>query len=113
MALLPPWEVPEAYAYADQRGTKEELSLASVLLVGSHKERVRYNGKLVSDGKEIKAAASDYNKLVEAVKQYASDAGRSIVERAEVSYEQILAADFPWIDERREGIFLFVSHLEL
>ena len=81
---------------------------------GSHKERVRYNGKLAQDAKEIKAAVAEYNKLVTAAPLYGtrqtgtgSTAAPAVVTHTVVTHEQIFAAEFPWVAEDREGTYYF------
>ncbi|KAK9819841.1 hypothetical protein WJX72_003133 [[Myrmecia] bisecta] len=61
---------------------------------GTHKEKVRYNAKLTADGKEISQVLDQYNQL----------RAHGKLDRPAATLEQIRAAEFPWVDENREGL---------
>ena len=60
---------------------------------------MRYNKKLEAGGKIIKELVAQYNKIVAAI----NSARRDALPRADVTFEQILAAEFPWLAEPRDG----------
>lgn len=70
---------------------------------GTHKERVRYNAKLSADSKEISQVLDEYNQLRVHGK----------LDRPAATLEQIRAAEFPWVDENREGGVFERMHADL
>ena len=74
-----------------------------MLLTATHQEKMRYNKKLEAGGKVIKELAGQYNKIVAAINSAQRDALPRSLPRADVTFDQILAAEFPWLAEPRDG----------
>ena len=68
----------------------------------TQQEKVRYNKKLEVGAKVMKELVAQYCKVVAVVKSARRAAGEQLC-HAEVTFEELLAAEFPWLAETREG----------